>query len=431
MAQANGHRAFLLALLLACAPARADLARGEAAFDAKQYELALREFRAAAEAGNARALGRIGGMYRSGLGVKQDFAKAMEHYRRAAEQGDAWGLAGVGILHETGSGVGKDAAEALRWYRRAGATGDRHGQYMLGRYLLFADGATPAQMQEGIAELKKSAGQGEDRARVELGLAYYAGRGVPKDPVASREWLRQAAESGDADGQYQYAMSLRDGDGGDPDPAAAARWFGKSAAQGKTEAEGALGQLYIKGSGVPQDVARGMALYRKAAEAGDAEAQLRLGAEYYRGKHVARDLDEAVRWLRKSAEAGEERAITLVASVLLVRLDETGEGDLEEAVGWATAAAEKGSRDAQFQLGLLYFGGKGVEQDRARAAQLFRDAAKQGHEGGQCMVDAGMAGGDGTSGWADASDADKLRFAAVANSEKCRPWGLTGSISVE
>ena len=41
--------------------------------------------------------------------------------------------------------------------------------------------------------------------------------------------------------------------------------------------------------------------------------------------------------------------------------------------------AERGHAEAQYQLGLLYEYGNGVEKDIARAVEYYQKAAEQGH----------------------------------------------------
>jgi uncharacterized protein len=66
---------------------------------------ALRWFRQAIEKGNARAMERLGGMYRDGHGVKQDYQLAMSWYRKAMDGGDLTAIASIGWLHYNGLGV--------------------------------------------------------------------------------------------------------------------------------------------------------------------------------------------------------------------------------------------------------------------------------------------------------------------------------------
>ena len=60
---------------------------------------------------------------------------------------------------------------------------------------------------------------------------------------------------------------------------------------------------------------------------------------------------------------------------------EKGDGVEEnyyQAVYWYKKAAERGYIDAQFNLGVCYDYGKGVEQDYVQAAYWYKKAAEQG-----------------------------------------------------
>lgn len=54
--------------------------------------------------------------------------------------------------------------------------------------------------------------------------------------------------------------------------------------------------------------------------------------------------------------------------------------DYEQAAMWFRQAAEHNSADAQFALGGVYLHGEGVEQDYNQAAYWFQQAANQGHD---------------------------------------------------
>lgn len=54
------------------------------------------------------------------------------------------------------------------------------------------------------------------------------------------------------------------------------------------------------------------------------------------------------------------------------------QGDCQTAVKLWQPLAEKGQVDAQYNLGVMYYGGDGVKQDYVEAAKWFRKAAEQG-----------------------------------------------------
>jgi len=137
-------------------PAWADLETGVAAYERGDYETAFKEFKAAAEQGNAEAQNRLGDMYAEGQGVPQDYGEAVKWYRRAAEQGDAKAQFFLGSMYVEGQGVIQDYAEAVKWFRRA-------------------------------------ADQGDAGAQGSLGFMYLLGRGVPQDYQLAYMWFNLAA----------------------------------------------------------------------------------------------------------------------------------------------------------------------------------------------------------------------------------------------
>ena len=60
--------------------------------------------------------------------------------------------------------------------------------------------------------------------------------------------------------------------------------------------------------------------------------------------------------------------------------------DYARAVQSFRKAAEDGNADAQFNLGVMYSKGRGVEQDYARAAHWYRKAAEQDDVPAQSML---------------------------------------------
>jgi TPR repeat protein len=116
--------------------------------------------------------------------------------------------------------------------------------------------------------LLAKASAGDAVAQVQVGDAYAAGKGVPREPRQLAADLKQAAE-----------------------------WYRKAAEQGNIVAQIHLADLYRDGRGVARDMAQAVAWYRKAADLGDAGAQGTLGLLYSVGMGVQRDDVEAYYWL--------------------------------------------------------------------------------------------------------------------------------------
>lgn len=85
--------------------------------------------------------------------------------------------------------------------------------------------------------------------------------------------------------------------------------------------------------------------------------------------------------LTQKAESGDAQAQFDLAMAYF-----EGKGVLyseEDAVIWYRKAAEQGHADAQFNLGLCYYGGVALPKSRALAIEWYRKAAQQGHKAAQ------------------------------------------------
>ncbi len=99
-------------------------------------------------------------------------------------------------------------------------------------------------------------------------------------------------------------------------------------------------------------------------------------AAYHRGDYAT-----ALREWRPLAEQGDAEA-----QYNLGLMYYTGKGvprDYAKAVGWYRKAAEQGDAGAQNNLGVMYGEGQGVPRDYAKAVGWYRKAAEQGDAGAQ------------------------------------------------
>jgi len=109
----------------------AGLDEGIKAYEAKNYQTALKEFLPLANNGDAFAQFTLGAMYDKGLGVAQDYSQAVDWYRKAAVQGDATAQVLLGNMYHNGLGVAQDYSQAVDWYRKAAVQGNRLARYWL------------------------------------------------------------------------------------------------------------------------------------------------------------------------------------------------------------------------------------------------------------------------------------------------------------
>ena len=98
------------------------------AYDKKDYETALREWKLAAEQGDADAQFNLGLMYDKGKGVSQNYKTAVKWYRLAAEQGFAVAQSKLGWMYDEGKGVIKDYSLAHMWWNVAASQGNKNAK---------------------------------------------------------------------------------------------------------------------------------------------------------------------------------------------------------------------------------------------------------------------------------------------------------------
>lgn len=119
--------------------------RADKAYTHGDYSKSVKELRALAEYGQARAQYDLGLMYDQGKGVPQNNKEAMRWYYLAAEQGDARAQYNLGLMHANGQGVPQNYSEAYFWVDLAAKQGNEHA--LEARSFLAAK-MTPEQMTE-------------------------------------------------------------------------------------------------------------------------------------------------------------------------------------------------------------------------------------------------------------------------------------------
>ena len=121
----------LMVSLLTCAGGVAiaqDYDAGLKAFQAGDFQTALKEWKPLADQGHAGAQNNLGWMYADGYGVPEDDAGAVRWYRLAADQGDADAQYNLGWMYDNGEGVLRDNVTAHMWFNIAGANGAEDGR---------------------------------------------------------------------------------------------------------------------------------------------------------------------------------------------------------------------------------------------------------------------------------------------------------------
>ncbi|MAZ03759.1 MAG: hypothetical protein CMN56_11540 [Sneathiella sp.] len=186
---------------------RAGFQEGVEAYEAKDYMTAFEEWLPLAQKNDPAAMRNVGHMYRRGLGVPQDFAKAMTWYKRAATIGFDRAQANVAGMYLAGEGVKQDYAQAANWFARAAQQGHVISQYNLA--LLLENGLgvkKDERMALGWFELAAKAGHpGAAKRAAELTAEFKTRDPITADMSSEPVAVTATAEDAETDVSTQSA----------------------------------------------------------------------------------------------------------------------------------------------------------------------------------------------------------------------------------
>ncbi|MEN9372856.1 MAG: hypothetical protein RIR79_408 [Pseudomonadota bacterium] len=89
---------------------------GTEAYKKGDFAVAVKEFKPLAQKGNSKAQYKLGVLYTTGQGVRQDYQEAIKWFRLAVEQKDAGGENNLGAMYESGYGVKVNRVAAYALY---------------------------------------------------------------------------------------------------------------------------------------------------------------------------------------------------------------------------------------------------------------------------------------------------------------------------
>ena len=124
-----------------------------------------------------------------------DFQTALKNWIPLAEQGDAKAQIHVFMMYSFGEGVTQDDKEAMKWLRLAVEQGDARAQLELGGVYIAGLSVT-RDFKEAVKWIRLAAEQGYARAQFALGQMHLKGQGVIQDNVIANMWFNIAASSG-------------------------------------------------------------------------------------------------------------------------------------------------------------------------------------------------------------------------------------------
>ena len=286
----------------------------------------------------------------------------------------------------------------------------------------------PRNFAKGIRQLSKSAEMGFATAQATLGMIYFSGIGVKKNPELAIKWCSRAAREKHPLGMFYLGMAYSIGDGVAQNDDYALRWIRAAADRQLTMAQLTLGMKLATGDGTEKNLELAVEWLGKAATRGKSpEAKLQLRryenqllrmrtptAAYVPDDQEKSAIQLAQRQILKKDPPRENRFesppvappkripspptpapptrmtdltidgtkdAALQGDLLATKnlgLKHYAAKDFKQARKWFEIAAIKNEPESLRYLGILYFMGQGVELNYELAAQWFTKAVRAG-----------------------------------------------------
>ena len=272
--------------------------------------------------------------------------------KKLAESGNATAQFCLGLDYSTQTtnfaAGGKDDAESVKWLSKAAEQGMVNAQVEIGRAYYSGRGVA-VDKNQAVNWFRKAAEQGSVQGELCLGLCNKYGEGVPINADEAVKWLTQAANHNDATAQFELGCCYSEYGGMDGAPknnVLAYKWLSLAKAQGKQGA--------IDGGQAGMDALQYVSFYMSPEQKSEAQ---KLAADFVpQNDNVQAAVpNPAANQLKNDktlAESGDVQA-----ELRLGLRYKHGEGvpiNADEAVKWLTQAANHNDATAQFELGCCY-----------------------------------------------------------------------------
>ncbi|KAG9065917.1 hypothetical protein KI688_002214 [Linnemannia hyalina] len=225
-----------------------------------------------------------------------------------------------------------------------------------------------------IADLIAKTDRGDMDAQVELGDAYETGKGLTMDHTSAMKYFRKAANRGHAMAQCRMGLLYLHGRGVGQNHAKATEWFRMAAGQDLPQAQCQLGLMESD----RWNYSSAMTYFLKAAKHGHAESEVHIAMLFMTGQGVLKDYGEAIEWLRKAMEDDPGYDVAPFEMGMMYYQGRGVPLDFPKAEELFVKAGNLGNVDARRSLGVMYRNGQqGVARDFVRAMEWLHKAADQ------------------------------------------------------
>lgn len=171
----------------------------------------------------------------------------------------------------------------------------------------------------------------------------------------------------------------------------------RAAAAGSPMALNELHLVHLNGWGVPVDLAKARDYLERAVAAGDEGARTNYAANLFEGSALLpQDRDRACELFSEILDVVDPQPyVAYYLGLARIEGDCGYSADPAQGIELVRLAADQGLRGAEFQMGLAYEDGIGVERDLPQALDWFQRAADQGVAPAQWRIGMSFVRGEG------------------------------------
>lgn len=305
----------------------------------------------------------------------QDSAQAMVFFRRAAENDDSDAQYFLGMILSKSEDEA-ERLEGIEYYKKAVAQKHALSANDLGYLYLNNQVAEDHAFEKGIEMLEKSVEWGNTYCFLTLGDIYTE---LHQTEKAAANY-QKAIDNGFSEGYFKMASIQTD-------DKAAMQWLNKGDKAGNMSCRSLLGKIYEYGLG-------GIKIDNKKAERyytlSDSIpfSQYRLGVMWLNGdlgSQSEEDIQKGLAFLQKAADMGHVDAYYTLGNIYESGKP-IGKPDYAKAKSYFEVLAENDIPEGQYELGYMYENGLGVEQDSVMTLHYYTLAAQNGNADAMCYL---------------------------------------------
>ena len=368
----------------------------------RDIEKGLSMFRLAVEQ-NYKAATRDLARYYYSLETEEDNRKALDYYLQYIEYNpkDTDTLLHIGLIYESGLGVPLNIDLARRYYERA-AEQDEIGMaynFLGGTYM--NDEETESNERKAVHYFQKAIELGNTNAMFRISYYLHNGKGgLQVDIPREIELLTEASKRGNHQATYRLGLLFEDNESGmAQNLELSVKYFQLAADNGILAAINKMGELYLFGEVIPANLTKAISCFTAASEQGYGKASYWLGRLHTDGiGQLEKDTQKAMNYYRKAIEQGYEEAREWMEQLQKNLVDETitdieipqdksdeelykdaknalEKAQFKTAYAYFSYLTQRNHAESFNELGDMYFYGRGMAINQAKALELYKKAA--------------------------------------------------------